>query len=96
MQVLGNNKLRGGKIMLYSIIIGALAGWIASLIMKTDAQMGWIKNILAGIIGGGIGRWIAGLAGFEATGGIINDLLVGIVGAVVLIWLVNLIFGHRK
>lgn len=96
MQVLGNNKLRGGKIMLYSIIIGALAGWIASLIMKTDAQMGWIKNILAGIIGGGIGRWIAGLAGFEATGGIINDLLVGIVGAVVLIWIVNLIFGHRK
>lgn len=82
--------------MLYSIIVGALSGWIASLIMKTDAQMGWIKNILAGIIGGGIGRWIAGLAGFEATGGIINDLLVGIVGAVVLIWIVNLIFGHRK
>ena len=82
--------------MLYSIIIGALAGWIASLIMKTDAQMGWIKNILAGIIGGGIGRWIAGLAGFQATGGIINDLLVGILGAVVLIWIVNFIFGHRK
>lgn len=82
--------------MFYSIIIGGLAGWIASLIMKTDAQMGWIKNILAGIIGGGIGRWIAGLAGFQATGGIINDLLVGILGAVVLIWIVNLIFGHRK
>ena len=96
MQVLGNNKLRGGKIMLYSIIIGALAGWIASLIMKTDAQMGWIKNILAGIIGGGIGRWIAGLAGFQATGGIINDLLVGILGAVVLIWIVNLIFGRKR
>ena len=82
--------------MLYSIIIGALAGWIASLIMKTDAPMGWIKNILAGIIGGGIGRWIAGLAGFQATGGIINDLLVGILGAVVLIWIVNLIFGRKR
>lgn len=82
--------------MLYSIIIGALAGWIASIIMKTDAQMGWIKNILAGIIGGGIGRWIAGLAGFQATGGIINDLLVGIVGAVVLIWIVNMIFGRKR
>lgn len=82
--------------MLYSIIIGGLAGWIASLIMKTDAQMGWIKNILAGIFGGGIGRWLASLAGFKAEGGLINDLLVGVVGAVVLIWIVNMIFGRRK
>ncbi|MFR7871153.1 MAG: GlsB/YeaQ/YmgE family stress response membrane protein [Fenollaria timonensis] len=82
--------------MLYSIIVGALSGWIASLIMKVDKQMGWIKNILAGIIGGGIGKWIAKLAGFEANGGMINDIIVGIVGAVVLIWLVNMIFGRKR
>lgn len=82
--------------MFYSIIVGGLSGWIASLIMKTDAQMGWIKNILAGIIGGGIGKWIAGLAGFQAKGGLVNDIIVGIVGAVVLIWLVNMIFGKRR
>lgn len=81
---------------MYSIIVGGLSGWIASLIMKVDKQMGWIKNILAGLIGGGIGRWIAGLVGFEAKGGIINDLIVGVVGAVVLIWIVNMIFGRKR
>lgn len=81
---------------MYSIIVGALSGWIASLIMKTDKQMGWIKNILAGLIGGGIGRWIAKIARFEAKGGIINDLIVGVVGAVVLIWIVNMIFGRKR
>lgn len=81
---------------MYSIIVGGLSGWIASLIMKTDAQMGWIKNILAGLIGGGIGRWIAGITGFEVKGGMINDIAVGVVGAVVLIWIVNLIFGRKR
>ncbi|AVM67507.1 GlsB/YeaQ/YmgE family stress response membrane protein [Peptostreptococcaceae bacterium oral taxon 929] len=82
--------------MMYSIIVGALSGWIASLIMKTDKQMGWIKNILAGLIGGGIGRWIAKIARFEAKGGFVNDVIVGVVGAVVLIWIVNMFFGRRR
>ena len=81
---------------MYSIIVGALSGWIASLIMKTDKQMGWIKNILAGLIGGGIGRWIAKIARLEAKGGFVNDVIVGVVGAVVLIWIVNMFFGRRR
>lgn len=81
---------------MYSIIVGALSGWIASLIMKTDKQMGWIKNILAGLIGGGIGRWIAKIARFEAKGGFVNDVIVGVVGAVVFIWIVNMFFGRRR
>lgn len=81
---------------MYSIIVGALSGWIASLIMKVDKQMGWIKNILAGLIGGGIGRWIAKIARFEAKGGFVNDVIVGVVGAVVLIWIVNMIFGRKR
>ena len=43
--------------MISSIIIGALCGWIASMIMKTDAQMGAIANIVVGVIGGAIGSW---------------------------------------
>ena len=81
---------------MYSIIVGALSGWIASLIMIVDKQMGWIKNILAGLIGGGIGRWIAKIARFEAKGGFVNDVIVGVVGAVVLIWIVNMFFGRRR
>ncbi|HYN67695.1 MAG TPA: GlsB/YeaQ/YmgE family stress response membrane protein, partial [Ornithinibacter sp.] len=43
------------------IIIGGLAGWIASKIMKTDAQQGIILNIVVGIIGGLLGGWILSL-----------------------------------
>ena len=41
-----------------AILVGALIGWLASLVMKTDAQQGAIANILVGIIGAALGRWI--------------------------------------
>lgn len=41
-----------------TLIVGALIGWIASLIMKTDAQQGTIANILVGIVGSALGKWI--------------------------------------
>ena len=50
------------------IIIGGIAGWIASMIMKTDAQQGVLLNILVGIVGGLVGGWVLGLFGFQPEG----------------------------
>ena len=75
------------------IIVGAIAGWVASLIMKTDEQMGCVTNIVVGIVGSLIG---GAIVAFLSTGQIdllntsFNDLnlasiLVSILGAVVLL-----------
>lgn len=75
---------------LIAIIIGGIIGWIASLIMKSDEQQGLFWNILIGIIGAALGRWIFGSLlgiGSAATAGTLTlwGLLWGIVGAVILI-----------
>ena len=67
------------------IIVGALAGWIASKIMKTDAQMGPIANIVVGIIGAFIGGWVVSLFGVNVADGAlhIESILTAILGAVI-------------
>lgn len=69
------------------IIVGALAGWIASMIMKTDAQMGALANIVVGIIGAFIGGWIVSLFGVDVMDGTfrIESILTAILGSVVLL-----------
>lgn len=69
------------------IIVGALAGWIASMIMKTDAQMGALANIVVGIIGAFIGGWVVGLFGVNVAEGELNipSILTAILGAVILL-----------
>ncbi|MDX9863685.1 MAG: GlsB/YeaQ/YmgE family stress response membrane protein [Anaerolineaceae bacterium] len=74
------------------IIVGALAGWIASKIMRRDAQMGAVANIVVGIVGALIGGFIMnaiGASGF--TGFNLYSLLVAIGGAVVLLFLIGLV-----
>jgi len=72
------------------IIFGALAGWIASIIMGTDKRQGALMNIIVGIIGAFIGGFLMSLLGFPGvTGFDIYSLLVAILGAVVLVWLVG-------
>ena len=74
------------------IIFGALAGWIASMIMGTNAQMGALANIIVGIIGAWLGTWLMGLFGVQGVVGFdIQSILVAIVGAVVLLFLVGLV-----
>ncbi|NLW52556.1 MAG: GlsB/YeaQ/YmgE family stress response membrane protein [Tissierellia bacterium] len=73
------------------IIFGALAGWIASMIMKTNAQMGAIANIVVGIVGSLIGGFVANLLGMDGvTKFNIYSLLIAIVGSCILIWLVGM------
>ena len=72
------------------ILVGGLIGWVASLIMRTDAQQGILLNIVVGIVG----ALLAGLLfpGASITGGItINSILLSLLGAVLLLGVVNLI-----
>ncbi|MFT4295803.1 MAG: GlsB/YeaQ/YmgE family stress response membrane protein [Micropruina sp.] len=78
------------------IILGGIAGWIASKIMKTDAQMGIFLNIIVGVVGGMLGGWILGLFGVQGSGGLIFSMLTAIGGSVVLLWLVGLVTGRRR
>ena len=65
-------------------IIGGVIGWLASLLMKTGAQMGIIANIIVGIIGAALGFWLAGALGIVAVGSM-GAWIISILGAVVLI-----------
>ena len=72
------------------IIFGAVVGWIASLIMKTDSQQGTVLNIVVGIVGAVIGGWIMTSMGESGVSGFnLYSFLVALVGAVVLIAVVK-------
>jgi uncharacterized membrane protein YeaQ/YmgE (transglycosylase-associated protein family) len=74
------------------IIFGALAGWIASMIMGRNAQMGALANIIVGIIGALLGGWIMSAFGAQGvTGFNLTSLIVAILGAIVLLFLVGLV-----
>lgn len=73
------------------VIVGALAGWIASMIMKTNASMGAFANIVVGIVGAFIGGWIVSLFGINVNTGELNlpSVLTAILGAIILIALIK-------
>ena len=61
-----------------SIIIGAIAGWIASKIMGKDAQMGTGANIIVGVIGGGVGNWIFSTLFNSANPGLVMQIVYAV------------------
>lgn len=72
------------------IVFGALVGWIASMIMKTDAQQGALLNIIVGIVGAVLGGWIMTSLGQAGTTGFnLYSFVVALLGAVVLIAIVK-------
>jgi uncharacterized membrane protein YeaQ/YmgE (transglycosylase-associated protein family) len=73
--------------LLWSLIIGGVAGWLAGRIMKGEGY-GVIINILLGIVGGLVGGWVFSLLGL-ATTSMIGQLICATVGAVLLILLVR-------
>ena len=74
------------------IVLGGLAGWIASLIMGKNAQMGAIANIVVGIVGALIGGFVMNFFGASGTTGFnLYSLLVAILGAVILLFIVGLV-----
>jgi uncharacterized membrane protein YeaQ/YmgE (transglycosylase-associated protein family) len=78
------------------LLFGALVGWLASIVMRTDAQQGALLNIVVGIVGAFLGGFLFNMFGGGASN--INNsdfslpaLLVSFVGAVVLLGIVNLV-----
>ena len=74
------------------IIMGGVAGWLASMIMKTDASQGILLNIVVGIIGAVVGGFVFNLFGAAGvTGFNIYSLLVATIGAAISLWVVMLV-----
>ncbi|MCM2316242.1 MAG: GlsB/YeaQ/YmgE family stress response membrane protein [Thermoanaerobaculia bacterium] len=71
-----------------SLIIGGIVGWLASIVMKTNARMGCIANVVVGVVGSVLGYWLAGLLGLSAPGAIVG-FLVALGGAVLLIFILR-------
>ena len=74
------------------IILGAAAGWIASIIMKRDAQMGALANIIVGIVGAVLGGFLFNTLGLAGDTGFNRwTLYVAIIGSVVLLFLIGVV-----
>ena len=71
-------------ILIIEMVIGGIIGWLASIIMKTDMQMGLLANIIVGIVGSALGHWAAGVLGIAALGSI-GSFIISLAGAVLLI-----------
>ena len=71
------------------IAIGALAGWLAGMVMKGKG-FGLLGNIVVGIIGAFLGGWLLGVLGI-ATGGIIGSIVAAFIGAIVLLYIIKLV-----
>lgn len=76
--------------LIWWIIIGLIAGWLAGKIMKGSGY-GAVADILLGMVGAVVGGWIVHLFGFYSSGGLIPSILVATLGAIALIWLSRMI-----
>ncbi|MFZ0212879.1 MAG: GlsB/YeaQ/YmgE family stress response membrane protein [Candidatus Acidiferrales bacterium] len=75
--------------LIWVVIIGILAGWIAGKIMK-GSGFGLLGDLIVGIIGALLGSFIFGLLGIGAYG-LIGRLVISVIGAIILLWLIRLI-----
>ena len=79
------------------IVLGGLAGWVASMLTKNNERMGLISNIVVGIIGALAGSWILGMLGAtEPLTFSFTSFLVAVGGAVLLLFLFGLIRGRDR
>ena len=79
------------------IVLGGLAGWVASMLTRNNARMGIFWNIIVGIIGALAGSWILGLLGVtQPLTFSFPSFLVAVGGAVLLLLLFSLIRGKRR
>jgi len=81
--------------LVITLVTGGLIGWLASLMMRTDGQMGVIANILVGIVGSILGSWLAVVLGIAVAGSAAR-WLVGLLGAMLLLALLRALVGMRS
>lgn len=90
----GRNSIMG--IILW-ILFGAFVGWVASMIMDTDAEQGALANIVVGIVGAVIGGFIAQALGWSGvTGFNIMSFIVALGGAIILLWLMKMFVWRTR
>ena len=77
------------------LVVGGIIGWVASMIMRTDAQQGMILNVVVGIVGSMIGGWL--IAPLLGSGTVnqndfsVRGLVASLIGAVILLAIVNVV-----
>lgn len=76
--------------MIYAILVGLIAGWLAGQVMKGGGY-GILIDILLGLVGGVIGGWLFGALGIYPGGGVLGSIVVAFVGAVILVALTRAI-----
>lgn len=90
------NNLKTKKMeIIVILIVGAIAGWLGSMIYK-GSGLGLLGNIVVGIIGGFVGYWLLGKLGIYLGAGWIGTILTGAIGAIIILMLLNLIFKRRN
>ncbi|MCP3727446.1 GlsB/YeaQ/YmgE family stress response membrane protein [Paraburkholderia sp. CNPSo 3272] len=72
------------------LIIGAIAGWLAGVLVK-GGGFGLFVDIIVGIVGAFIGGWLAGVLGIHIGAGIISSIITAIIGAVILLFIIRLV-----
>jgi len=75
--------------VIYFLLIGLLAGWLAGQIMK-GRGFGLLGNLVVGVVGAVLGGFLLGILGLHGYG-LIGSLVTALIGAVVLLWVVSMI-----
>jgi len=79
------------------IVLGGIAGWLASIVTGRNARMGLLENIIAGVVGAFVGGFVfSSLGGTPITGFNLYSLLVAFVGSVLVLWIWGLLSGRRR
>ncbi|MBN2275494.1 MAG: GlsB/YeaQ/YmgE family stress response membrane protein [Bacteroidales bacterium] len=81
-------------VILVTILVGALAGWLGSMIYQ-GSGLGIIGNIIVGIAGSYVGHWLLGKLNIHIGSGWVGTILTGAIGAIVILFLINLIFKKK-
>jgi uncharacterized membrane protein YeaQ/YmgE (transglycosylase-associated protein family) len=81
--------------MIYYLIVGAIAGWLAGLLAKGSGY-GILGNVVIGIIGGLIGGWVFRFLGISVRDSLTGSIITAVAGAIILLWAVNLAEGKSR
>ena len=81
------------------LIVGAIAGWLAGMLVKGDEGLGVIGHIVLGIVGALLGGWVVSqVTGNDPMDGVfdVSTILTAVVGAVVLVLIANMVMGRNR
>jgi uncharacterized membrane protein YeaQ/YmgE (transglycosylase-associated protein family) len=77
--------------IIWWLVVGLIAGFLASLVMRGGVGYGIVGDIIAGIVGAFIGGWLFGVLGISMGGGLLGSIIVAFIGACIFIFLLRLI-----